>query len=179
MECYRKIHIFGSVASGKTTVAKKLSHTLEIPYYELDNIVWDREPPEDVRRSEEERGGIVQEIIVSDTWIMEGVHLGSWMTDSFREADVILFLDLPYYLRRNRILSRFLKQKLKLEEVHYKPTLRILRNMLNWNKTFESSWRFKFLYESGVDLDKVVCIRNRRDLNKLIHNLRDFKRIRS
>ncbi|WP_440338356.1 shikimate kinase [Lysinibacillus sphaericus] len=34
-----KIHIIGSVGSGKTTLAKELSAKLNIPYYELDNVV--------------------------------------------------------------------------------------------------------------------------------------------
>ncbi|GGD20757.1 DNA topology modulation protein FlaR [Pontibacillus salipaludis] len=176
LQCCRKIHIFGSVASGKTTLAKKLSDSLEIPYYELDNMVWNRKPSGDVRRSEIEREVIVQEVIGSDTWIMEGVHVGPWMRNSFRKADVILFLDLPYHQRRSRLLLRFFKQKLKLEKVHYKPTLQILRNMFKWNKTFDSGQRFTFLYESGVDLDKVVFVKNGKDLTKLLHNLRDAKK---
>ena len=35
-----KIDIIGSVASGKTTLAKRISKQYNIPYYEKDNIVW-------------------------------------------------------------------------------------------------------------------------------------------
>ncbi|WP_054705170.1 AAA family ATPase [Bacillus sp. JCM 19041] len=38
----KKIHIIGPVGSGKTTLARKLANLLEIPAYELDNIVWER-----------------------------------------------------------------------------------------------------------------------------------------
>lgn len=37
-----KIDIIGSVASGKTTLAKKISLKYRVPYYEKDNIVWER-----------------------------------------------------------------------------------------------------------------------------------------
>jgi shikimate kinase len=37
-----KIHIIGSVRSGKTTLARTLSSKLKIPFYELDNVVWKR-----------------------------------------------------------------------------------------------------------------------------------------
>jgi adenylate kinase family enzyme len=50
-----KIHIIGSVGSGKTTLARNLSRKYSIPYYELDNVVWKRHNAEDKRRSEEER----------------------------------------------------------------------------------------------------------------------------
>ena len=50
-----KIDIIGSVASGKTTLAGKISQKYNVPYYEKDNIVWDRTPDGD--RSEERRVG--------------------------------------------------------------------------------------------------------------------------
>ncbi|WP_346725815.1 hypothetical protein [Alteribacter keqinensis] len=39
---YGKIHIIGSVRSGKTTLAKKLAKKTGIPHFELDNVVWER-----------------------------------------------------------------------------------------------------------------------------------------
>jgi adenylate kinase family enzyme len=35
----KRIHIIGSVGSGKTTLARTLSSRLNIPFYELDNVV--------------------------------------------------------------------------------------------------------------------------------------------
>ena len=49
-----KIQIIGSVGSGKTTLAKKISEKLAIPYYEIDNIIFERHPTGDIRRSDEE-----------------------------------------------------------------------------------------------------------------------------
>lgn len=37
---YRRIYIIGSVASGKTTLARTLSKKLNIKAYELDNVVY-------------------------------------------------------------------------------------------------------------------------------------------
>jgi adenylate kinase family enzyme len=51
----KKIHIIGSVGSGKTTLARTLSSYLNFPFYELDNVVWIRHQSGDVRRSEKER----------------------------------------------------------------------------------------------------------------------------
>ncbi len=52
----QKIHIIGSVGSGKTTLARKLSKTLQIPYYELDNVAWIRkESGGDIPRTDEEK----------------------------------------------------------------------------------------------------------------------------
>lgn len=51
-----KIDIIGSVASGKTTLAKRISKKYGVPYYEKDNIVWKRTAGGDVK--EVRRNGI-------------------------------------------------------------------------------------------------------------------------
>ncbi|WP_419866459.1 hypothetical protein [Sediminibacillus terrae] len=86
-----KIHIIGSVGSGKTTLAKELSLKLDIPYYELDNVVWIREKSGDIRRTEEEREAYLNRIIQSESWIIEGVHNENWVSNCFKSADIIIF----------------------------------------------------------------------------------------
>ena len=59
---------------GETTLARQISSRLDIPYYELDNVVWKRRKSEDIRRTEQERERYLNTIIQSDCWIIEGVH---------------------------------------------------------------------------------------------------------
>lgn len=49
---YRRIYIIGSVASGKTTLARTLSKKLNIKAYELDNVVYN---DKNIKRSNKER----------------------------------------------------------------------------------------------------------------------------
>lgn len=49
-----KIDIIGSVASGKSTLAAVISEKYKIPYYQKDNIVWERTPEGDVKRTPED-----------------------------------------------------------------------------------------------------------------------------
>ncbi|WP_248137593.1 AAA family ATPase [Bacillus infantis] len=133
----RKIHVIGSVGSGKTTLARKLSAQLGIPHYELDNVVWERGPHGDKRRTEKERDALLQEIISSDNWIIEGVH-HTWIMESLRQADQIILLDPPNRQRIYRIIKRFIKQKLHMEKANYKPTLEMFRKMFRWNRYFET-----------------------------------------
>ncbi|PLR74713.1 DNA topology modulation protein FlaR [Bacillus sp. UMB0728] len=137
MKVNRKIHIIGSVGSGKTTLARKLSAQVGIPHYELDNVVWERGPQGDRRRTEKERDALFQEIIASDCWIIEGVH-HTWIMESLRLADQIILLDPPYSQRTYRIIKRFIKQKLHLEKANYKPTFNMFRKMFRWNRYFET-----------------------------------------
>lgn len=67
-----KIDIIGSVASGKTTLAKRISKKYGIPYYEKDNIVWKRTLNGDVKRNPEERDKYFYDIICENNWIVEG-----------------------------------------------------------------------------------------------------------
>ncbi len=50
-----KLDIIGSVASGKTTLARNLSETYHVPFYQKDNIVWERTPDGDRKRDDKER----------------------------------------------------------------------------------------------------------------------------
>lgn len=62
----RKILIIGIVASGKTTFAKKLSDILNIPYYELDDIVHNKEIKGRPKRTVEEQKKHIRNICLND-----------------------------------------------------------------------------------------------------------------
>jgi adenylate kinase family enzyme len=101
--CPKKIHIIGSVGSGKTTLARNLSNKLSIPYYELDNVVWKRHKPRDIKRTNEERDQLLSTIVHSNTWIIEDAHYNEWVFQSFNNADLIVFLDTENFKRKYRI----------------------------------------------------------------------------
>ncbi len=156
-----RIHIIGSVGSGKTTFAKQLSSKFKIPYYELDNIVWIRDKSGDIRRTEKEREEYLNTIVQSNSWIIEGVHNEEWVSSSFKHAEVIIFLETDYQIRTYRIIKRFLKQKLRLEHSHYKPTWQIFLKMFKWNRHFEEVGKPSFLNMSRVYNDKLLIIKDR------------------
>ncbi|WP_425590220.1 AAA family ATPase [Fictibacillus sp. B-59209] len=160
-----KIHIIGSVGSGKTTLARTLSSRLNVPYIELDNVVWKRNKPEDIRRSDEERDQYLNEIISSDKWIVEGVH-HTWVNPSFQNADVIILLDTDYSKRTIRIIKRFVYQKLKIEKANYRPTLKIFRNMFIWNSYFEKESKPKILKLLNQYDHKLIILKNNQDIEK-------------
>jgi adenylate kinase family enzyme len=155
-----KVHIIGSVGSGKTTLAKELSIKLELPYYELDNIVWLRKENGDIRRTEEEREKLLHEIVQTDKWIIEGVHNEDWVNSSFRQAEIIIFLDTNYFIRIFRIIKRFIKQKLGFETAHYQPTLKIFFKMFQWNQQFEEISKPYFLEKYQKYQEKVFMVKD-------------------
>ncbi|MCC3359278.1 DNA topology modulation protein FlaR [Bacillus sp. REN16] len=164
----KRIHIIGSVGSGKTTFAKHLSLKLNIPFYELDNVVWIRDKSGDIRRTEKEREEYLNSILQSESWIIEGVHNEDWVSSSFYHADLILFLDPSYSIRTYRIIKRFLKQKLRLEHSNYKPTWKIFLKMFKWNRHFEEMGKPSFLNKYEVYKDKILIIEDRHPLRTTI-----------
>ena len=164
----KRIHIIGSVGSGKTTLARKISNIRRIPFYELDNVVWERNIAGDIRRTEEQRDTYLQSIVANDSWIIEGVHQEDWVTQSFRQADVIIFLDVPYYLRTYRIIKRFILQKLGQEHANYKPSFHIFKKMFQWNKYFEQVGKSNFYQKYGTYEEKLLVIKNGKSLKKFL-----------
>lgn len=155
----RKIHIIGSVGSGKTTLARTLSSKLDIPYYELDNVVWQRAEMGDIRRSEQERDGYLHQIIQSDSWIIEGVH-HKWVLRSFQEADLVIFLDTSFAKRQARIIKRFFLQKLGVEKANYRPTFTIFKKMFTWNAHFEHVSKPEILHLLQPFTNKLIVLKD-------------------
>jgi adenylate kinase family enzyme len=160
-----KIHIIGSVGSGKTTLARELSSKLNVPFYELDNVVWKRhEGSEGIRRTEKEREEYLNTLISSDAWIVEGVHNEEWVSNSFQNAELIIFLDTNYSVRTYRIIRRFLLQKLGLERSNYKPSLEIFFKMFKWNRYFEENGKPNFYNEFGGFSGKILVVTNKKEI---------------
>lgn len=154
----KKIIIIGSVGSGKTTLAKELSAKLQIPFYELDNVVWERHKSGDIRRTEVERKEYLNKIIHSEGWIVEGVHNEDWVENSFQNAELIIFLDTNYAVRTYRIIKRFVLQKLGVEKSNYNPTLKVFLRMFKWNRYFEEEGKPNFFKKFALHHDKTLIV---------------------
>ena len=164
-----KIHIIGSVGSGKTTLARELSSKLDVSFYELDNVVWKRHNSGDIRRTEEERVEYLNTILNSDAWIVEGVHNEEWVSNSFHNAELIIFMDTNYSVRTYRIIKRFVLQKIGLEKSNYKPTLKMFFKMFKWNKYFEEVGKPNFYKNFGVYRDKIIVVKNKNGLKNFFN----------
>ncbi|TQR17492.1 DNA topology modulation protein FlaR [Psychrobacillus vulpis] len=162
-----KIYIVGSVGSGKTTFARRLSKTLDLPHYETDNFVWQRNKGGDIRNSEEMRNELFQKVILQEKWIIEGVHIG-WTEAAIEVADNILFLDVPIQKRKWRIIKRYILQLLKLEKANYKPTFIIFKRMFGWNLYFEQHMKPEFLEAFNPHKEKVVYLKTELEMTRWI-----------
>ncbi|MGF7050797.1 adenylate kinase family enzyme [Paenibacillus sp. DS2015] len=151
----KKILIIGIVASGKTTLAKRLSKTLNIPWYELDCIVHHETDNGRYKRTPAEQVAVIKDIDSRGFWIFEGTDRESYRC-IFDMADSIIFLDTPLWKRKIRIFIRFLKQKLGIEKSYYKSDIKMLKMMYKWTRDFE---RDRISFEERLQLYNKKLIR--------------------
>ncbi|EOL44295.1 EutP/PduV family microcompartment system protein [Enterococcus caccae] len=157
----KKIMIAGPVGSGKTTFAKQLSAEKKIPYYELDNLIWNRLPAGDQPYPVEESIQQLQEILTEECWIIEGTTTKDWIKPALEAADILFLLLPPYHIRIYRILHRFIKQITKQEKAHYKPTIHLLKMMFRWNHHFEKKNVFELQKLIKCSPEKLLIVKSK------------------
>lgn len=135
-----KFYIVGSVASGKSTLAERLSEKTGIPCRHLDEVVYTADPSEpwgDRKRPAEERDALFQKILNSRDYIIEDAGRACFL-EGMKEADTVLLLDIPLAVRRKRILLRWVRQNLGIEPCIYRPGPGVLKAMYRWAKNYET-----------------------------------------
>ena len=151
-----KILIVGTVGTGKTTLARKLSKEYNIKYYEIDSIVHDDINKK--KRTPQQQNEIISNINKEDGWIIEGV-LRENLEYLLEIAEKIIYLDIPKNIRNKRILTRYIKQKIGIEKSNYKPSLKMLKMMYKWSNEFEKN-RDEFENKLNKYVDKLEVIGN-------------------
>ena len=101
----RKIWVLGGTASGKTTLAKKISKKLKIPFYSTDDFIYKKKWSE--KYSDDVQIKKLKSVAKRTSWIIEGVHKNEWIYSSIKKADLIIFLDM----RKIRLVSRVIKRR--------------------------------------------------------------------
>ena len=116
-----RIYIIGAPGSGKTTLAKKMSEEKNIPYHELDLLVFDDED-DHKRRSDEEIAKLFDKIIKSDDWIIEDVGRSKF-SKAYDLCDEIYYLKFSRMQIIKRIIRRWNNQRKGIESFNYPPTI--------------------------------------------------------
>ncbi len=139
LSIYNKILILGSVASGKTTLGKALAVHNQSYFFELDNLIHIRRKTGDIRRNQKEINEILDRLYKLEAWIVEGVYREEYK-DLLNTADCILIMDIPVWVREERIFARWVKQYYGYEASNYTPTVQMLTSMLKWNRDYEEKY---------------------------------------
>ncbi|MCB2291551.1 hypothetical protein LGK97_17655 [Clostridium sp. CS001] len=136
-----KIYIVGSVASGKTTLARKLSNKLGIKCTHLDGIVHIKDKTNkecgNIRRTDDEINLLFKSMIIKPQWVIEDAGR-KMFSEGMEAADIIIHLKPGIFVRKIRVITRFLKQKLGLEDSLYTPSIHMLKFMFKTLNNYET-----------------------------------------
>lgn len=103
----KRILILGNCGAGKSTLARQLHETLQLPVIHLDQHYWQAGWIESEKEVWEKR---VQVLMEQEEWIMDGNYSGS-LAYRLLFADTIILLNYNSYLCVFRVLKRYFLYK--------------------------------------------------------------------
>jgi adenylate kinase family enzyme len=102
----KKVAIFGKPGSGKSTVSKALAAATGIELHQLDSIQYQANGELTPRAAFDTAH---QEILNSDSWIIDGFGPLSAFNQRLEAADTLIYIDLPYAVSYWFVTKRCLK----------------------------------------------------------------------
>jgi adenylate kinase family enzyme len=142
---------------------------LKLPVYDLDDIFWKHgsERKYDVKRDEKERNKLLKKITKKDKWIIEGCY-SSWIEDSIKKSDLIIWLDPKFYVLAYRLILRFFKRKLLLSKEGLRDLGLLLKYAKNYHKKNQPAGYHK--HRELIEKNKLrfIYIRNKKELNRFL-----------
>lgn len=108
-----RVAVIGTSCSGKTTLARTLATTLNVPHIELDAIHW---LPNWCPRPLAEFRQLTQGAVAAERWVLDGNY--SRVRDIvWQRATVVIWLNYPFRVVFWRALCRTLRRVLTQEEL--------------------------------------------------------------
>lgn len=111
----RRVAVVTSASgSGGTTFGRELAARMEVPFHELDAIFWQ---PNWTESSAEEFRARVEPIVATEGWVIDGSYQSKIGDLVLRNADVVVWLDLPMRIWLPRLVRRTLSRAIRGEEL--------------------------------------------------------------
>lgn len=138
----RRVVVYGTTGSGKTTVAARIAQCLGVPHIELDAIFW---LPDWTEKPREEFRAEVSDLLESyrEGWVCDG-NYSALRELTLPQTDAIIWLRLPFRVTFWRLLKR------TVSRAWTKETL--------WGTNRESLWQAFFSRDSLL----IYAVRSRR-----------------
>lgn len=127
----KKVHIIGGPGSGKTFLARQLAQQVKVSAYDLDVVGY--EGGSGPKRALDLRLADLERIAAESGWVTEGIYLG-WTDRLLNEADLIIWLDLSWWIAAWRIVKRHALASLAGTNRH--PGLLKLFRFVIWSREY-------------------------------------------
>lgn len=110
---FQRVNIVGTSGSGKSTAGKLIAKKLGYPYVELDEIQW---KPNWTESTEEELFTNLERSLEGESWVLDG-NYSKTVPIKWKRVQLVVWLDLPYWLTLYQVISRTIRRSLTKEEL--------------------------------------------------------------
>jgi adenylate kinase family enzyme len=136
----RRVVVLASASgNGGTTFGRRLAKKLDVPFVELDALVWGpgwAEMPADALQA------LVEPIVAGDGWVVDGSYQRKLGDLVLRSADTVVWLDLPMRVWLPRLVRRTWR-RIRGREQLWNDNRETVRNVL-----FERDGLFPYAFRS-------------------------------
>jgi adenylate kinase family enzyme len=167
-----KVLILGFSGSGKSTFARQLGHSINLPVIHLDTLYW---KPGWVASSKVEWNKMLTELMQQEKYIMDGNYPSS-LHMRLLEADTVFYFDLSIFLCLYRVLKRRLitQEDTEMDRAGGCTEKINLLFFVKWIWNFRKRYRYRTNIlkelEQLVHLKNIVIFKNPQDVKKYILN---------
>ncbi len=109
----KRINVIGTSGSGKSTFGRRLAGSLELPFFEMDQVYW---RPNWQQPTDAEFIPQIQRITEQPRWVLDGNYSRTTAV-KWRHVQLVVWLDMPFARTVFRVTSRCLKRSLTQTEV--------------------------------------------------------------
>ena len=111
----RRVAVITSASgNGGTVVARKLAVRIDVPFYELDELFW---RPGWTETPAEEFRALMEPIVATDAWVIDGSYQSKIGDLVLRNADLVVWLDLPMHVWFPRLVLRTIRRIVRREQL--------------------------------------------------------------
>jgi adenylate kinase family enzyme len=166
----KKIAIIGCGGSGKTYLAGELAERLAIPVHHLDRIFWMKGWIESGR---DEFIHAQEEIFATDEWIIDG-NYGGTMELRFKQADTVIFLDLPTMRCLWGVVARYCRYRNQTRpDMTEGNEERLTTEFLSWIVSYRRKRRPGILasLQEMMDHRQIIVLQTRNAVDRFIESV--------
>ncbi len=162
----RRLAIIATASScGKTTLGRDLARRLDVPFVELDAL---NHGPGWTEATDEELRAKVEPLVAQEAWVIDGGYWGKLGDLVLRNADLVVWLDLPVRVWLPRLVRRTVRRIARREELWNgnRETLRntfFSRDSLIWY-ALRNHPRHRHSYPARLARYDVVRLRSRKEV---------------
>lgn len=172
----KHILIIGCNASGKTTMARKLSEKLNLPLIHLDKLYW---RDNWTHATDEEFDKLLEEELKKDEWIIEG-NIKRTLPKRLKYCDTVIYLDFSSFVCVLNAIKRLIQSHNKsrpdmggecIEKFNLKG-LKFINSIWSFNTKNRKDYYKMISQENQI---KVIILKNRKQVNEYLKNINEVK----